>query len=80
MMIIRNKNDENSMLKVDEQSMKIHQNSLNIHEHSIKIRSKIEPKSINIDQKSILEASGPPSAFLDAFWAALGPVWRRLGG
>ena len=58
----------------------IDQKSMNINEKSIKTGPQIDQKSIIIDQRSILEASGPPSAFLDAFWAALGAVWRRLGG
>ena len=49
-------------------------------EHGGKLAPKSDQNSIKIDQKSILEASGPPSAFLDTFWAALGAVWRRLGG
>ena len=89
MMKNRNKKDEKSMQKVDEQSMK-HRSKFDYR--STKIRSKFDQISIKIDQKSILEASahglatvkkkasGPPIAFLDAFWAALGAVWRRLGG
>ena len=67
----RNKKDEKSMLKVDETSMKMDQTSMKNPEKSIKLRPKIDQTSINIDLTSILEVSGTPRAFLDAFFGRL---------
>ena len=76
----RNKKDEKSMLKVDETLMKNESKIDGKSKNRSKFDPKIDPESINIDKTSILEASGPPSAFLDAFWVALGAVWKCLGG
>ena len=73
----RNKKDGQSLLNVDETSIN-HQ--WTIIEQSINMRPSIDQQSINIDQISILYASGLPVAFLDAFWTALGAAWRLLGG